>query len=159
MLMQVSCCAQSKLLIVKIIMAKASPYIRIDSQIINGDCLSVMNNIPNASIDCILTDPPYNLGLFMHERNTNLAKMRENQFAYAGWDNIPYEEWYENMRLFLNECKRVLKPRGTFLCFMAISITYLLYFRIPLSKVIKPIILLINNDNRKASLINSLSGL
>ena len=101
-------------------MAKASPYIRIDSQIINGDCLSVMKNIPNASIDCILTDPPYNLGLFMHERNTNLAKMRENQFAYAGWDNIPYEEWYENMRLFLTECKRVLKPRGTFLCFMAI---------------------------------------
>lgn len=93
-----------------------NPY----SYLINGDCIEVLKTIPDASVDCIITDPPYNLGLFMHKRNTNLAKMRENQFAYAGWDNVEYEEWYANMRAFLSECARILKPRGTFISFMAI---------------------------------------
>ena len=91
-----------------------------DSYIVNGDCLEVLKTIPDESFDCILTDPPYNLGLFMHNRNTNLAKMRDNQFAYAGWDNIEYEEWCSNMREFLKECSRILKPKGTLISFMSI---------------------------------------
>lgn len=90
------------------------------SYLINGDCFEVLKTIPDSSVDCIITDPPYNLGLFMHRRNTNLAKMRNNQFAYAGWDNVEYEEWYVNMRAFLSECSRILKSRGTFISFMAI---------------------------------------
>jgi len=27
-----------------------------------GDCLEVMKDIPNNSIDCVITDPPYGLG-------------------------------------------------------------------------------------------------
>lgn len=91
-----------------------------DSYIVNGDCLEVLKTIPDESVDCILTDPPYNLGLFMHNRNTNLAKMRDNQFAYAGWDNIEYEEWCSNMREFLKECSRILKHKGTLISFMSI---------------------------------------
>lgn len=91
-----------------------------DSYIVNGDCLEVLKTIPDESVDCILTDPPYNLGLFMHNRNTNLAKMRDNQFAYAGWDNIEYEEWCSNMREFFKECSRILKPKGTLISFMSI---------------------------------------
>lgn len=91
-----------------------------DSYIVNGDCLEVLKTIPDESVDCILTDPPYNLGLFMHNRNTNLVKMRDNQFAYAGWDNIEYEEWCSNMREFLKECSRILKPKGTLISFMSI---------------------------------------
>lgn len=91
-----------------------------DSYIVNGDCLEVLKTIQDESVDCILTDPPYNLGLFMHNRNTNLAKMRDNQFAYAGWDNIEYEEWCSNMREFLKECSRILKPKGTLISFMSI---------------------------------------
>ena len=79
-----------------------------------------MRSIPDQSIDCIITDPPYNLGLFMHNRNTNLAKMRQNQFAYAGWDNLDYKEWKKSMMKFLLQCKRVLKKRGTLIIFMAI---------------------------------------
>ena len=26
-----------------------------------GDCLELMKDIPDESIDCIITDPPYNL--------------------------------------------------------------------------------------------------
>lgn len=90
------------------------------SHLMQGDCLKVMQLIPDNSVDCIITDPPYNLGQFMHKRNTNLVKMRENQFAYAGWDNYNYEEWKKSMKVFLKECKRVLKKKGTLIVFMAI---------------------------------------
>ena len=90
------------------------------SQLMNGDCLESMKRIPDDSIDCIITDPPYNLGLFMHKRNTNIVKMRENQFAYAGWDNLSYEDWRVSMRSFLEQCQRVLKKKGTLIIFMAV---------------------------------------
>ena len=72
-----------------------------------------MQSIPTETIDAVITDPPYNIGLFMHERNTNLKKMRENQFAYAGWDNMEYKAWKRKMSRFLTQCARVLKKRGT----------------------------------------------
>lgn len=31
------------------------------NKIINGDCVEVMKNFPENSIDCIVTDPPYGL--------------------------------------------------------------------------------------------------
>lgn len=64
----------------------------IKSKLFNAECTETMRTFPDGSIDCIITDPPYNLGLFMHKRNTNLKKMRENQFAYAGWDNLEFDE-------------------------------------------------------------------
>ena len=90
------------------------------SALINGDCIKAMETIPDASIDCIITDPPYNLGLFMHKRGTNLKKMRDNQFAFAGWDNMEFQEWEQSMSKLFEHCKRVLKPRGTLIVFMAI---------------------------------------
>ena len=102
-------------------MANKKTYIDVQqSKIISGDCIKVMQSIPENSIDAIITDPPYNLGLFMHKRNTNLGKMRENQFAYAGWDNLEYKEWKTSMSKFLTQCKRVLKKRGTLIIFMSV---------------------------------------
>jgi DNA modification methylase len=62
------------------------------STIFCDDCINIIKNIDDQSIDLILTDPPYNLGQFMHNRNTNLNKMRKNQFAYSGWDNLEYDD-------------------------------------------------------------------
>lgn len=90
------------------------------SLILKGDCIKTMHSIPDGSIDSIITDPPYNIGLFMHERNTNLKKMRENQFAYAGWDNMEYREWKRNMSRFLTQCARLLKKRGSLIIFMSV---------------------------------------
>lgn len=90
------------------------------SQLLCGDCINVMRSLPEGSIDCVITDPPYNIGLFMHERNTNLKKMRENQFAYAGWDNMEYRDWKRNMSRFLAQCARVLKKRGSLIIFMSV---------------------------------------
>ena len=90
------------------------------SRLINSDCIEALKSMPDSSVDCIITDPPYNLGLFMHQRGTNLKKMRDNQFAFAGWDNMEFEQWEKNMEVFFAQCSRVLKTRGTMIVFMAI---------------------------------------
>lgn len=90
------------------------------SQLYNGDCVDVMKNFNSKSVDCIITDPPYNLGLFMQNRNTNLIKMRENQFAYAGWDNVGFDTWKIQMLSFLQESSRVLKKNGALVVFMSV---------------------------------------
>ena len=66
----------------------------INTELHNGDCLEYMKKIPTSSIDLIITDPPYNLGKFMEERDTNLVKMRDNFFGAAGWDDLDYKEEY-----------------------------------------------------------------
>lgn len=92
----------------------------IDPIIFNDDCINRMETFDTGSIDCIITDPPYNLGNFMLQRNTNIIKMRKNAFAYAGWDNLNYDEWKMQMNSFFAESSRVLKKRGTLLLFMSI---------------------------------------
>lgn len=47
--------------------------------------MDVMKEIEENSVDLVLTDPPYNLGLFMKQRGTNLKSMRPNFFGAAGW--------------------------------------------------------------------------
>ena len=59
-----------------------------------GDCLTLMASMPDASIDAIVTDPPYGLG-----------------FMGKAWDALPPgEEW-------ARQCLRVLKPGGHLLAF------------------------------------------
>lgn len=86
----------------------------------NKDCIEAMKSIEDNSVDLILTDPPYNLGNFMKDRDTNLKKMRDNFFGSAGWDDLSFEEWEESMDNFFEESVRVLKHGGSMIVFMAI---------------------------------------
>lgn len=88
--------------------------------LINGDCLEALRSIDGDSVDLILTDPPYNLGLFMRERATNLKALRDNYFGAAGWDNLEYDQWNESMDSFFDEAARVMKPGGSMVVFMAV---------------------------------------
>lgn len=86
----------------------------------NGDCELVMGKIEDKTIDLILTDPPFNLGGFMRNRGTNLVQMRENQFAYAGWDNLEFEEWHDKMDSFFKHSNRILRKKGSLVVFMSL---------------------------------------
>lgn len=89
-------------------------------QLYNMNCLEAMKNIPDDSIDLVLTDPPYNLGLFMKNRATNLKAMRENFFGAAGWDDLEFDEWEKDMDEMFSELARIIKTRGSVIMFMSI---------------------------------------
>ena len=69
------------------------------STIFNGDCLDILKNIKENSVDLIFADPPYNIG---KDFGNNSDK----------WDSTTkYLEWCQK---WINECIRILKPEGTF---------------------------------------------
>ena len=59
------------------------------NQLENGDCIEKMGAVADRSIDLILTDPPYNLGNFMKNRDTNLKKMRRIMELVERYRNNP----------------------------------------------------------------------
>jgi site-specific DNA-methyltransferase (adenine-specific) len=89
-------------------------------ELYNGNCIDVMKKVKPLSVDFILTDPPYNLGKFMKDRQTNLKKMRENFFGAAGWDDLEYEDWLVHMEEFFETSSRTLKKGGALLIFMSL---------------------------------------
>ena len=38
---------------------KGHPYVRVINRVISGDCIEVLKQLPDRSIDFVLTDPPY----------------------------------------------------------------------------------------------------
>lgn len=86
----------------------------------NEDCITAMKKMDNDCIDLIVTDPPYNLGNFMKDRDTNLSKMRDNFFGSAGWDNMEFEEWQKSMDDFFELAANVMQKGGAMIMFMAI---------------------------------------
>lgn len=64
-----------------------------------GDCLEVMKNIPDKSINLVLIDPPYNIG----------------KDKWDKWDTI--EDYVEFMGKVFLEIQRVLKYNGSFYFF------------------------------------------
>jgi len=70
--------------------------IQSDVKLIKGDCLNVLQNISNSSVDLIITSPPY-------------ANQRES--TYGGIAPDRYTEWFLPIA---DELFRVLKPTGSF---------------------------------------------
>ena len=67
-----------------------------------GDCLDVLATLPDASVDAIITDPPY--------FSTGKAAVGDRQWrtatAYLDWLGSLCEQW-----------RRVLRPNGSLYCF------------------------------------------
>ena len=69
------------------------------NQVICGDCLEVMKDIPDNSIDLILTDPPYGIGIA--KKNTlsiKGASDKTREFTEMKWDGfIPTKEYFDEI--------------------------------------------------------------
>lgn len=80
------------------------------NQILSGDCIKVMNSLPEASIDLIFADPPYNLQLRgdLHRPDNSMVDAVDDawdQFASFGAYDKFTKEW-------LTAARRLLKPNG-----------------------------------------------
>ena len=81
-----------------------------NSLVYHGDSLRLMESMPENSVDCIWTDPPY---LLSNDGTTCVAGRRVS-VNKGEWDRSGgVEEDHEFNRSWLAECHRVLKPAGT----------------------------------------------
>jgi modification methylase len=76
-----------------------------------GDCIEVLRGLPDASVDMVFADPPYNLQLggdLLRPDNSKVDAVDDD------WDKFgSFAEYDAFTRAWLTECRRVLKPEGS----------------------------------------------
>ena len=76
-----------------------------------GDCIDLMNGLPEASIDMVFADPPYNLQLggdLLRPNNSKVDAVDDH------WDQFSSFAAYDQFtREWLKAARRVLKPNGS----------------------------------------------
>lgn len=77
------------------------------NKIIKGDCIEVLKEMPENSVDLIFADPPYNLQLRGGLYRLNQTRVDE---VDDEWDQFSSFEEYDQFTYdWLKACKRVLK--------------------------------------------------
>jgi len=80
-------------------------------QVLPGDCLDRLAELPASSVDLIFADPPYNLQLRQELWRPNNTRV---QAVTDAWDQFPDLAAYDQFtRAWLAACRRVLKRTGT----------------------------------------------
>lgn len=80
-------------------------------QIIQGDCIDVLDQLPPQSVDLIFADPPYNLQLRQELWRPNMTRVAA---VDDEWDRFNDFAAYDAFtRRWLTACRRVLKDTGT----------------------------------------------
>jgi DNA modification methylase len=80
-------------------------------EVLVGDCVEILAQLPEQSIDVIFADPPYNLQLNQELYRPNLTRV---DGVSEAWDQFESFQEYDGFtRDWLNACHRVLKNTGT----------------------------------------------
>jgi DNA modification methylase len=77
-----------------------------DVKLMQGDCLEIMQDIPDGSVDMVLTDPPYGTVKGLGDGN-----VKHGMKGKTEWDSVIDQD------LMLNECNRILRPNGCLVLF------------------------------------------
>jgi site-specific DNA-methyltransferase (adenine-specific)/modification methylase len=88
-----------------------SPY-----TLIHADSASYIHTIPDHSVDLILTDPPYNLGMYS-TGNIELTWRKDMNNDVAEWDKITFDP-----AVWVDEFIRILKPTGNIFAFTSYNL-------------------------------------
>ncbi len=81
-----------------------------------GDSRALIKSIPDGSVDLLLTDPPYNLGMYS-TGNIKLDWRSDMNNDLAEWDTVEFRpaDWVEDFR-------RVLSPTGNIFAFCSYNL-------------------------------------
>jgi modification methylase len=81
------------------------------NQILKMDCIEAMRTLPDACIDMVFADPPYNLQLggdLLRPDNSKVDAVDDD------WDKFETFATYDAFtRAWLAEARRILKPNGS----------------------------------------------
>ncbi|MCM8820439.1 MAG: site-specific DNA-methyltransferase [Candidatus Omnitrophica bacterium] len=83
------------------------------NKIYNMDCIKGMKYIPDATVDLVITDPPFAIGFKAKRNNYHRTAAR----VIEGYNEIPKEEYYEFTLKWMKEVYRVLKDSGSMYVF------------------------------------------
>ncbi len=94
-------------------------------RVIHGESLAVLQSLPDAAFDAVITDPPYSSGGMTRGDRAGLTvsakyvRSDSERFASAGFDgdNRDQRGWAYWCQLWLSECLRVTRPGGYILMF------------------------------------------
>lgn len=103
-----------------------------------GDCLELMKDIPDSSIDLIVTDPPY-----LIKYKTNYRKDKNHKFC----SEILNDDNFDLISNYIKECYRILKENTAMYIFC--NCDRVDYFKQELEKVnfkIKNMIIWVKNN-------------
>lgn len=77
--------------------------------LILGNCLEKLKELPDNSIDCVVTSPPYNMNLRIRNgKYCSRQIVKELSTKYEGYDdNLPMDEYFEFNRKVITELLRV----------------------------------------------------
>jgi modification methylase len=80
-------------------------------EILHGDCVEILQSLPEESVDVIFADPPYNLQLHQELWRPNMTRVEP---VDDDWDRFEDFAAYDRFtRAWLQACRRVLKETGT----------------------------------------------
>ena len=82
----------------------------------NDDSARHIKTLPDDSVDLILTDPPYNLGMYS-TGNIELSWRKDMNNDVAEWDQVTF-----NPANWLDEFTRILKPTGNIFAFTSYNL-------------------------------------
>ena len=109
------------------------------NKIIHGDCIEKMRELPNESVDLILTDPPFMIsqkGKFLGRKSLSHKSWKRNmdiKLDFGEWDHFKdEEEFFGFTESWFKQCVRILKPKGLIYIFFDNQKT--VYFDLFLSK-------------------------
>lgn len=91
----------------------------------HGDALAVLRELPNGSVDALITDPPYSSGgqfradrtQEVHTKYVRNGSVSGHALAEFGGDNRDQRAYLYWCALWLGECLRIVKPGGVALLF------------------------------------------
>lgn len=91
-----------------------------------GDAVACMQVMPAATLDAVITDPPYGSGGFSVKDRQRSSKSKyvttgakyKNNCPDIDGDNLHPLAWSETLRRFARQSIRVLREGGHFLCFI-----------------------------------------
>ncbi len=89
---------------------KYSPLLP-ENEILLGDSLELLFSLPEASVDMVFADPPYNLQLTGELRRPNNSRVDGVDDSWDKFDD--FAEYDRFTRDWLRGCRRVLKDDGT----------------------------------------------
>lgn len=87
------------------------------TQVIHADACSALAELPDSSVDSVVTDPPYALdagGAMLGQVSAGYHRSETHSRGYADNDPAAFQRWCSQ---WVSECLRVLKPGGHLIAF------------------------------------------